>query len=279
MRNWLALISCAAFGACAPAAGGPETVVKALYAPYLSHAAEQGGFDWDKAPVYSKAFKTEIERGLEYGRLLNEPVIDFDPIADAQDFSLANLNVKVDRPAQIGKAHVTAQFDNLGKTSAVGFDMAKERGVWKIEAIHDGDEDLRAIIEEALKPAGDPAAMKAPVAAIYQRYEASGAGDAPLESWAPLSSDLKAVLNKPAKGGGLGFDPITDGQGGAPGEVSLEVAGSAVIARFSSGGARRVVVYDVVSESGGWRIDDIRGPDSKPQPWDVSAQLGNPPPN
>src|ERR1700733_12844263 len=106
--------------ACAgPVAPGPEKVIEKLYAPYISHAAETNGGEWDKAPIYSQGFKAAIDHAFEYSKLLDQPVIDFDPIANGQDFSLKSLKVEIDKPAANGKAHVTAHFMNIEKPDSV----------------------------------------------------------------------------------------------------------------------------------------------------------------
>jgi hypothetical protein len=101
--------------ACAPKVPPPEKTIEALYAPYVSHDAEHGQSTWEKAGVYSKKFSKAIDRGFEYSLLLNQPVIDYDPIASAQDFSINNLRTEVDYPASAGKARIIARFENGGR--------------------------------------------------------------------------------------------------------------------------------------------------------------------
>src|SRR5690349_1085374 len=95
MKKALAIVPLLLLAACAPSVPPPEKTIESLYAPYLSHAAENGDSTWEKATVYSKRFKAIIDRGFEYSSLLNEPVIDFDPVADAQDYSVSNLKISV----------------------------------------------------------------------------------------------------------------------------------------------------------------------------------------
>src|SRR6516164_4934270 len=92
-----------------PSLPPPEKTIESLYAPYVSHAAEHGDFGWEKANVYSKRFKGVIDRGFDYSALLDEPVIDYDPIVNAQDYSISKLHIVVDRVPDNGKAHVIAQ--------------------------------------------------------------------------------------------------------------------------------------------------------------------------
>ena len=94
-------------------------LVESLYAPYLSPGANSEPSNWEKAPVYSKSLKAAMDRGFEYSLLLNEPVIDYDPIVNAQDYSISNLKIDVDPPANSGKTHVVARFDNQGQKSTV----------------------------------------------------------------------------------------------------------------------------------------------------------------
>ena len=99
----------------------------------------------------------------------NEPVIDYDPVASAQAFSIYNLRIEVDHPPSAGKAHVIARFENLGRTTTVGYNMILEGGAWKVDGIRNGDRDFRQSIDDALKTIGDPDAMKDPVETIYDR--------------------------------------------------------------------------------------------------------------
>jgi hypothetical protein len=254
-----------------PAEKTPDKTIEALYAPYLSHAAEHGESTWEKAPVYSKKFKAAIDRGFKYSELLNEPVIDYDPIASAQDYSISNLRIEVDRPADSGKAHVLAHFDNAGRKTTVGYDMVLEDGSWKIDGIRSGDQDLRKSVDEALKPIGDPQAMKAPVERIYARY-AEAASPAPLYRWAPLTSDLRDKLAKAEeKSVALTFDPVSGGPAGSPSDVKLEAASGGIIARFKVNGQDRVAVYDVVESQGMWVVDDIHAPGNPA--WDLVQKL------
>jgi len=132
----------------------PEKTIEKLYAPYVSHSPERGESSWEKAA---------IDRGFRYSLLLNEPVIDYDPLVSAQDFSITNLRIEVDRPASAGKAHVLARFRNIDRNTTIGYDMILEDGAWKVDGIRSGNVDLRKSIDDALKPLGNPHAMEAPV--------------------------------------------------------------------------------------------------------------------
>ena len=271
VANLLTVVSSLLLMGCAAKIPPPEKTIEELYAPYVSHAAERGESSWEKAPVYSKSFKAAIDRGFEYSLLLNEPVIDYDPVANAQDFAITNLHIEVDQPPAAGKAHVIARFNNLERTEVVGYDMILEDGKWKIDAIRSTGQDLRQSIIDALKTLGDPEAMKAPVEKIYARYK-EGPKIEPLYLWAPLTNDLRDKLKEAAaRSVVLGFDPVCGGSAGVPADVKLEAASGGVIARFRIDQQDRVAVFDVVKNQGAWSVDDIHGP-GKPS-WDLVQKL------
>jgi len=271
MKKALVILPFLILAACAPSVPPPEKTIESLYAPYLSHAAEHGDSTWEKAPVYSKRFKAIIERGFDYSSLLNEPVIDFDPVADAQDYSISNLKVVVDHPPDSGKAHILARFDNEGRPSEVGYDMVLEDGAWKIDGIRDGDQDFSKSIDEALKTIGDPKAMQIPVEKIYARYSSQETVE-PIYRWAALTNDLRVRLEKAQSAKLLAdFDPVCAGKTGMTSDVKLESASGGVIARFRVGGENRVVTYDVVEVEGNWLIDDIHATGNPG--WDLTQKL------
>jgi hypothetical protein len=257
--------------ACAPKAPPPESTIETLYEPYVSHAAEHGDSTWEKASVYSMNFRKTIDRGFEYSLLLNQPVIDYDPVASAQEFSITNLRIEVDQPASAGKAHVIARFENLNRETTVGYDMILENGSWKVDGIRSGKVDLRKSINDALKAIGNPDEMKAPVKTIYAKYRETAEVE-PLHAWAPLTNDLRDKLAAAdSRSVVLGFDPVCGGRSGAPVNVKLEAVGGGVIARFRVDNQERVAVFDVVENQGVWTIDDIHSP-GKPA-WDLVQKL------
>jgi hypothetical protein len=271
MRKALAIVPLLLLAACAPSVPPPEKTIESLYAPYLSHAAEDGISTWEKAAVYSKRFKAIIDRGFNYSALLNEPVIDFDPVADAQDYSISNLKIAVDRPPDSGKAHVVARFDNQGRPTEVGYDMVLEDGAWKVDGIRDGDQDFSKTIDEALKTIGDPKAMQAPIEKIYTRYSSKDKIE-PIYRWAALTNELRGRLEKAQFNSAFAdFDPACGGKSGETTGVTLEAASGGVIARFRVGNEDRVVTYDLVEADGTWLIDDIHGPGNPG--WDLTQKL------
>jgi hypothetical protein len=271
LRASATIVALCLVSACASKIPPPEETIEALYAPYISHAAEHGESTWEKAGIYSKKFRKAIDRGFEYSLLLNEPVIDYDPVANAQDFSLTNLRVEADQPASAGKAHVIARFENARSETVVGYDMVIENGSWKVDGIRSGKVDLRKSIDDALKAIGNPEKMKAPVQQIYARYQNS-TGIEPLHTWAPLTNDLRDKLAAAeSRSVDLGIDPVCSGHPGVPSKLKLEAVSGSVIARFRVENHERIAVFDLVEDQGEWTIDDIHSP-GKPS-WDLVQKL------
>jgi hypothetical protein len=253
---------------------GPILLAQALYKPYVeggdvTHTLEQ--------PVYSASLREALDRAATYSRWLDEPVLDYDPLTGAQDFKVTDLKL-TQQSAKRDATEVRAHFLNYGKPADVFLDMKREGEAWKIDDIRSGGESVREIIADAVKPAGDPTAMTAPVKAIYDRYGPKRDPAKPVEPihrWAALSAGfapimtMRAAQAKRSDHDPLEFDPVVDGQDWQISDLRLEPAGSAVIARFQNGPAKKTLVYDLVEEDNAWKIDNIRAPGV----WDVRMKL------
>ncbi|MDX2235753.1 MAG: DUF3828 domain-containing protein [Hyphomonadaceae bacterium] len=262
-RTRLVLLAAIALAACAPAPPGPDAAVDALYAPYL----QAGGAPPPllERDIFTPELKAEIDRATTYANLLDTPVIDYDPVVGAQDWEIKAVSVAEIERAE-DAARVVARFDNMGAPQEVAYAMRLVDGVWRVDDIGAGEDSLRGVIAAGLKPAGDPAAMEAPVRAIYDRYAAATRPVEPLHRWGALTEDLRRRLSTAAAMGAradaqvLDFDPVLDGKTLELGPVAYEAAAAGVIARFDNAGEPRIVVYDLVEENGGWLIADIRSP-------------------
>jgi hypothetical protein len=263
-------------GACeAPDPNGPSATVEKLYQPYLTKGGDTAAA-LTTAPLTASLQET-IDKAISYGNLLDEPVLDFDPIINAQEAEITN--VKVARQRQSGDAAtVVASFHNIDRDDSVTYDLKHEERGWRIDNIRPGKEDLRALIVEALRPVGDAAAMTAPVQALYDGYGPTPSNIAPVAPLAKspqLTSAFATLMqrrqDKIAGGAAdpLGFDPVVDGTDWKISDLTLEAASSSVIARFTNGQAAKVIVYYVIQENGAWRIDNIRSPGV----WDVRMKL------
>jgi hypothetical protein len=255
---------------------GPVPAVEKLYTPYLTKGADTSAA-FDHAPM-TPELHAIVDKSRTYGSLLNEPVLDFDPIVFAQDMEIKNVRVTQVGPTKDDGSVALAKFDNFGKATTLTYEMKRQGGAWLIDNIKGPEGDLRGIINAALKPAGDPEAMIAPVKDIYTHYGPKTSTTnpvAPLVGWAKLAPSFQTVMQartdaiKSTDADPLGFDPVVDGTAWDISNLTFEAASSAVIVRFKNGPSDKVIVYDVSPQEGGWLVDDIRAPDK----WDVRFKL------
>jgi hypothetical protein len=86
-----------------------------------------------------------------------------------------------------------------------------------------------------------------------------------LENAAPWTQDLDALIEAARDvEGGIGFDPIIDGQDYEVADLQVAVgdatasAATDVTATFTNLGDPVTVTYELVQEGGGWRVRDVR---------------------
>jgi hypothetical protein len=148
------IIAAAALAACTPPAAPPESeapadtpdpaaAVRPLYDPYLTEGAAFPEFR-EQAP-WSTSMWTQLEAMSARSQAMGEPILDFDPLIDAQDYQLSNLNVTTDAVVESSHATVRASFNNNGAPSEVLYDMVWENGAWRVDNIRTSQWDLRAI--------------------------------------------------------------------------------------------------------------------------------------
>ena len=129
----------------APAAPAPDpaAVIRPLYDGYLTEGAQFPAFR-DQAP-WSADLWAQLEAMVARSEALNEPILDFDPLIDAQDYQLTNLNVVTEALAENSHATVRASFANAGRPTEVVYDMVWENGGWRVDNIRASNWDLRQI--------------------------------------------------------------------------------------------------------------------------------------
>jgi hypothetical protein len=126
---------------------------------------------------------------------------------------------------------------------------------------------------------GAPAAGRDPVStveAIYAPYVSNAASVPALENAAPWTEDLSALIEAAAGvDGGIGFDPIIDGQEYELSDLNVTAApvgdGPTVVsAAFTNLGDDVTVTYELVEQGGGWRVQDMRT-----DQWTLRGALAN----
>lgn len=121
----------------------PAMVIRQLYDPYLTEGATFPSFR-EQAP-WSNELWALLEAMTARSQAINEPILDFDPLIDAQDYQLTNLNVATDGMVEASHATVRASFQNAGQPAEVLYDMVWEDDRWKVNNIRTAAWDLRQI--------------------------------------------------------------------------------------------------------------------------------------
>ena len=121
----------------------PAAVIRPLYDRYLTEGAQFPEFR-DQAP-WSASLWTQLEAMMARSEALNEPILDFDPLIDAQDYQLTNLNVATEALSENSHATVRASFANAGRPTEVVYDLIWENGGWRVDNIRASNWDLRQI--------------------------------------------------------------------------------------------------------------------------------------
>jgi hypothetical protein len=79
-------------------------------------------------------------------RAANEPILDFDPFIDAQDYEITGVTVATEALVERSSAVVRAQFVNLGQDKEVLYDLIWEADGWRVDNMRGQTWDLRQII-------------------------------------------------------------------------------------------------------------------------------------
>lgn len=144
----VALAACSPQGAekqdeAAGASQDPASVIRPLYDRYMVENAQFPDFR-EQAP-WSASLWAVLEAMMARSQALNEPILDFDPLIDAQDYQLSNLNVATESVVENSNAVVRASFTNAGAQSEVVYDMIWEQNGWRVDNIRTSQWSLRDI--------------------------------------------------------------------------------------------------------------------------------------
>jgi len=154
-RDVMIALSAAALAACTPPQQGaeapegastapdPAATIRPLYDRYLTEGAEFPSFE-QQAP-WSASLLAALQAMMARSEAAGEPILDFDPIIDAQDYQLSNLNVTTDGVVENSHATVRASFTNAGTQTEVVYDLVWENNGWRVDNIRTSRWDLRVI--------------------------------------------------------------------------------------------------------------------------------------
>ena len=154
MRGILLILSflfATAAAAQAPVFDDPKGLIAHAYAPY-----QAGGFYEDLPELFSPTLKQLWDHMAARSEATDEPIIDFDPLVNGQDFELAEL-VIADPVIEGDAATVAVSFLNFGDPQELRFTLVRRAEGWKIDDIEAlGEESWRLSELLAADPGGIP---------------------------------------------------------------------------------------------------------------------------
>jgi len=159
-RHVLLALSAIAVAACTPPAQDadmppagaeipdPAAIIRPLYDPYIAQAETFPGLE-QQAP-WSAAMLASLRSMMARSQAMGEPILDFDPLIDAQDYQITDLEVVTESVVENSHASVRASFNNGGASAGVVYDLVWENDGWRVDNVRTSRWDLRVIA------AGDP---------------------------------------------------------------------------------------------------------------------------
>ncbi|MDX2276093.1 MAG: DUF3828 domain-containing protein [Hyphomonadaceae bacterium] len=131
----------------APAAApDPAAIIRPLYERYTTPAAVTTFPALEEQAPWSDDLKAQLLAMMARSELRQEPILDFDPFIDAQDYELSNISVTTDGVVENSHAVVRAHFTNLGRETDVLFDLIWQNDEWRVDNMRGANWELRQII-------------------------------------------------------------------------------------------------------------------------------------
>lgn len=128
------------------AAPDPADVIRPLYQRYMTPAAVTTFPSLEEQAPWSDDLKAQLLAMMARSEARQEPILDFDPFVDAQDYELSDLSVTTDGVVENSHAVVRAHFTNLGQATEVVYDLVWQNDQWRVDNIRGASWDLRQVI-------------------------------------------------------------------------------------------------------------------------------------
>ncbi|HHY51506.1 MAG TPA: DUF3828 domain-containing protein [Alphaproteobacteria bacterium] len=113
----------------APVFDDPKGLIEYAYAPY-----ENDTFPGDPTELYSPTLRQLWADMAARSEATGEPILDFDPLINAQDYELSELII-ADPVVKGDSAEVAVSFSNFGEPQELHFYLVRRAEGWKIDDI------------------------------------------------------------------------------------------------------------------------------------------------
>lgn len=122
----------------------PASVVVRFYDPYLVPDGQIPPLA--EAAPWSAQMSADLQAMFARSQAQGEPILDFDPIIDAQDYQLSDVRTATEAIVEGSHASVRASFTNSGQHEEVLYDLVWQDDRWKVDNVRTAEWDLRTII-------------------------------------------------------------------------------------------------------------------------------------
>ncbi len=122
----------------------PASVVQSFYDPYLVPDGQIPPLA--EAAPWSAQMSADLQAMFARSQAQGEPILDFDPIIDAQDYQLSDVRAATEAIVEGSHASVRASFTNAGQHEEVLYDLVWQDDRWKVDNVRTAEWDLRTII-------------------------------------------------------------------------------------------------------------------------------------
>jgi hypothetical protein len=132
----------------AEAVADPAAVIAPLYERYRTDPAVTTFPALPEQAPWSASLRAELEAMMARSQATQEPILDFDPFVNAQDWQIGAVAVTTDGFAENSHAVVRAHFVNGDHEDEVVYDLIWEGGGWRVDNIRHEGWDLRQIVRQ-----------------------------------------------------------------------------------------------------------------------------------
>jgi hypothetical protein len=126
----------------------PTSIIAPLYDRYRTDPAVTTFPALPEQAPWSAGLRAEIEAMMARSQATQEPILDFDPFVNAQDWQIGAVAVTTDGVVENSHATVRAHFVNADSEDEVVYDLIWEGGGWRVDNIRHEGWDLRQIVRQ-----------------------------------------------------------------------------------------------------------------------------------
>jgi hypothetical protein len=126
----------------------PEDLVRYIYQQYVGKkGTDEFNFNWSDKPLVDRLFEPKLAYEIVKAGKSEEPIIDYDPFANGQDFEIKSYEIRTEQKSA-DRARIAADFVNFEAKMTVRYDMVSTKAGWRISDVSASDgSSLRKLLK------------------------------------------------------------------------------------------------------------------------------------